>query len=249
MFNRRTEGNRSPKRGDAGLVADHHRELTWLIENLDPTQLVGDGHVLVIGLEQGAAGDVFRRAIRVMRGHDQLLLAAQSQRPRTRENFDATDDGRVGFSRRHALGDPADEQAVVIGTGLKPLAPTVWQLRRALGHQQTALGRGRKQTPRASFLDQMFVVLGRLEPEQRQPEAVLSGRLAVTATAVAAVLRKNGHDLVREVNGRRIARVLDPDREARCRAVLCLGGNDRLSVSQRADPAGRIDGDNPGGFG
>ena len=45
----------------------------------------------------------------------------------------------------------------------------------------------------------MLIVLLRLKTEQRELEAVLTARFAMTAAAVAAAFGQNGHDVVREV--------------------------------------------------
>ena len=73
-------------------------------------------------------------------------------------------------------------------------------LGRGLHQQQALLRRRRKQPPAAAFLDQVLVILGRFKPQQRQGEAVLAARFPVAAAAVAAVLGKQGRDLVGKVD-------------------------------------------------
>ena len=64
-----------------------------------------------------------RRTVRIMSKDRELLFAAHRHDALFRENFDALD-FRIGrFSVRHALADPADEQAIIIGIGLEPLNP------------------------------------------------------------------------------------------------------------------------------
>ena len=106
--------NRGAESGHLTLITDHHSKLTRLIEDLEQTIGIGRGHVLVVGLKERASGDVLGGTIRVVGRHDQLLLTIQCQRPRRGENFEPLDSGRVGLARRHALGDPAHQPAVVI---------------------------------------------------------------------------------------------------------------------------------------
>ena len=74
--------NRGPEGGHLALIADHHSKLTGLIEDLEQTIGIGRSHVLVVGLKERTAGNVFGGTIRVVGRHDQLLLTIQCQRPR-----------------------------------------------------------------------------------------------------------------------------------------------------------------------
>src|SRR5688572_1914127 len=61
----------------------------------------------------------------------------------------------------------------------------------------------------------MFVVLRRLEAEQRKFETVLPAGFAVATAGIATGLGENRHDLVGKVDRRNIFELLDRNRERR----------------------------------
>ena len=122
---------------------------------------------------------------------------------------------------------------------------------RAFLQEQALVGGGERQPPGPRFLDQMLVILRRLEAEQRQPEAVLSVGRAVAAAAVAAILREDRDDAVRKVVARILFEALDGER---CRGgqrgcARDRGGDGRRAVGQRAHHALLVDGDHAGWLG
>ena len=116
-------------------------------------------------------------------------------------------DRRIGLvAVGHALLDPAAHQAIGGRVDLDPLAAAVRQAGGRLQQQQALVGSGGEEPAAAAFLHQVLEVFGRLEAEQRQPEAVLAARLAVAAAAVAAVLGEDRRDLVGKVDRQVVTR-------------------------------------------
>ena len=113
-----------------------------------------------------------------------------------------------------------------------------------LGQQQAPIRGGRKQTPPAAFLDQVLVVFGRLEAQQRELEAVLAAGFAVATAAVAAELGEDGHDLIGKVDRRFVAEMDDFDLNLSGRTSGRRGRDRGCAIGQRRDEAGRVDRDN-----
>src|SRR4029079_5132362 len=135
------------------------------------------------------------------------------------------DDGVLLAAVRHALGDPADDQPIFVAVLLQLVAAAARDSRDALEEEQAVLGRRGEEAPAERLLDQVLVVVTGLEPEEREPEAVLAAALTVAAAAVAAELREDRRDLVREVDERRVDVVLDLHRDGRGRGAC--GGRHR----------------------
>ena len=184
-----------------------------------------------------------------MGAHHQLLFPVEGQGPDRREHLHTLDRGGVGLAHGHSLSDPPHQAPVVVGTDLQTLAPAMRQLGRSFGHQHRSGRIGRKETPPAGLADQMLVILVGLEPEQREAEPVLSGRLAMAPTTVAAVLGEDGHDLVGEVQRSRLPSVDDPHRNARGGSVAGLGGDHRLTIGHRDHPSRGIEANDARGLG
>src|SRR5207244_12014934 len=91
-------------------------------------------------------------------------------------------DGRIVLTAvRRALGDPAAQQSVFIRVGVHPHAAAVGDAVGGLHQEQAALRGGGEQPSAAGFLDQELVILLRIKAQQRELEAILARRLAVTA--------------------------------------------------------------------
>src|SRR5205085_5523983 len=91
-------------------------------------------------------------------------------------------------------------------------------------HEQEAASRSGRENPASPrFLQQMLVIFGRLEPEERKLESVLSARFAVASAAVASGLGKDWDDLVGEVD-RRIGLEILHDNRHRNRTTETLRG-------------------------
>ncbi len=139
---------------------------------------------------------------RVMGDHQQLLLAVGGHRALRRNHLDARHRRIVVVAVGHALHDPAAHQPVSVRVDFHPRAAAVRGCANRLQQQQAPVRRGGKQPSAATFFHQMFEVFSRLEPQQRQLEAVLPAGLAVAAAAVAAQLGEDRHDLVGKVDRR-----------------------------------------------
>lgn len=88
-----------------------------------------------------------------------------------------------------------------LGPGEDPLAAPVGDRSGGLQEQQALLGRRRRDPPSAGFLEEVLVVLGRFEPQERELESVLPApRLGVAGAHVAAGLGEDRHDVVGEVD-------------------------------------------------
>src|SRR5262245_426821 len=80
---------------------------------------------------------------------------------------------------------------------------------RRLEQKQTPIRSRREKTATAALIDQVIVILARLETEERKAESILTSRLAVATAAVAAGFRKDRYDLVRKMNRMRIFKSLN----------------------------------------
>ena len=70
----------------------------------------------------------------------------------------------------------------------------------SLQQQQALPRRCRKDSPAVPFLDDVLVIFLRLEAQQGESKAVLSGpRLSMAAARIATGLGQDGHDVVDEV--------------------------------------------------
>ena len=229
------ERNGGPEGRHLALIANHHGKLTRLIEDLEQTVGIGRGHVLVVGFKQRAAGDILGGTIRVMGRYDQLLFSIQGQCPSRRKHLQPLDNGRVGLACRHALGDPAHQTAVIVGADLQTLAASVRHLRGPLGHQQATGRIGRKHPPPSRLTDEVLEIFFRLEAEQGQTKTVLTRRLAMAATAVAAILGENGNNLIGEMQRGGLPRMNHANRQAGRDPIPCLGRDHRRPIGHRND--------------
>ena len=104
-----------------------------------------------------------------------------------------------------------------------------------LVQQQALAGRRGREATTTSFLDEELVIFVRVEAQQRQLEAVLATRLAVTATAIAAELGEDRHNLVGEVDRHIVGQTGDGDLQVRLLARR-IGRDDRGgSVGDRSE--------------
>ena len=99
------------------------------------------------------------------------------------------------------MGNPPDQQTIVVRVRVESFAAAMWQNGSAFNKQKAAFRRGRKKPAPARFLHQMLVIFGRFETKQGKLETILPAGLAVTATAVATVLRKYWDNLIGKVDG------------------------------------------------
>jgi len=143
-----------------------------------------------------------------------LLGLAREEDPRGREDLDPGHLAGGGIGGAGPLGDPAGDRPLARRTGLDEAAAAVRDQCRGLGEEQTLLRGDQRHAPAAGFLDEVLVVLGRLETEQRQAEAVLAAALAVAAAAVAAVFGEHRDDVDGEVERRVGAEPFDDEGHA-----------------------------------
>ena len=108
-------------------------------------------------------------------------------------------------------------------------------------------GAAGKKSPTSRFFDQILEIFGRFETQQRQFEAVLTARFSVAAATVAAELRKDGDDLVREIDRHLIGVVGNGHRYRRTKALGRRRRNRRISVRQWRYQSRRIDLHDAGG--
>ena len=157
------------------------------------------------------------------------------------KDFDSRDRRVVRFAVRHSLANPSNQQFVIVGIGLQAFAASVRHGAGRFEQEETAIRRRREQSASASFLDQMFVIFRRFETEQRKPEAILAARFAVTAPGVAARLREDWHDLIREINRRDLSGLLHRDGRRGQQTVFALRRNRCCAIRNRCGSTGLVD--------
>ena len=74
---------------------------------------------------------------------------------------------------------------IFVRAGFHALAAAVRQSAGGFQQQQAAFGAGGEDSPAAAFLDEMFVIFGRLEAEEGEPKAVLAARFAMASARIA----------------------------------------------------------------
>src|SRR6185295_6118332 len=110
-----------------------------------------------------------------------------------------------------------------------------------LEQEQAFVGRGGEQPSAAPFLDQMLIIFGRLESEQRQLKPVLTAGFSVAATAVAGQLGENGNNLVGEIDRSLAAEVVHGSLQVADNALRRLGNDGSCSIGAGNDEAGLVD--------
>src|SRR5262249_24511452 len=149
---------------------------------------------------------------------------------------DAEPDNVRGATRRCGCAglDPAPDQPVLLAVLVEALAAAVGNAAGRL-HEQEALRRGGgKDAPAARLAGDGLMVEGGVKAEQRQLEAVLPARLAVTAAGIAAELAQDGDDLGLEINRPALAETADADID--CDLVASVADSDlRGAVAGRGD--------------
>ena len=95
----------------------------------------------------------------------------------------------------------------------QPSPATVRKEVRRLRDQEGKLGIGGKDPPAARLVDEESVILGGLEAEEREAEAVLPVRLPVAAAGVAAEPSEDRDDLIGEADRELLSRPLHAQRE------------------------------------
>src|SRR5207248_963353 len=110
----------------------------------------------------------------------------------------------------------------------------------------TVFRRGRKEPATPRFLDEVLVVLSRLEAEQRKSKPVLAARFSVAPAAIAPGLGENGNDLIRKIDRRDFVEMLDDDGQRGAQTVRALRRDDSRTITQRCHSACFVDFDDVG---
>ena len=194
------ERNRRMKRGDLLAKPSHHGHQTVLRTRLHQPIRVDRGDARLVRLIHGLTRHIARRPIGKERRHAQLLRRIRPENLLPRRKLDAHQSRIITARRGRSLRDPVAQNPIVVARLVEPPTATVRHAGRGLEQQQAAIRSGGRQPPSSGFLDQRFVIHLRLKPEQRELEAVLPGRLAVTAAAVASELRQDRHDIGPEID-------------------------------------------------
>ena len=87
----------------------------------------------------------------------------------------------------------------------------------------------------------MFIVFHRFKTEQGKAEAVLTARFSVASARVTARLRKDGDDLIGEIDRLDLRKLLDHHCQRGAGIVLARGRDGRGAITQRRDPTGAVD--------
>src|SRR5262249_51830231 len=119
---------------------------------------------------------------------------------------------------------------------VEPAASSVRHLAGGLGQQQALFGGGREQAPATPLPDQRVVIELGVVAQERQPEAILTARLAMASASIAAVPRQDRLDLVDEVDELHVVAIADLDIE-RLAAAIVLDGQLGLAGPKRPDVA------------
>src|SRR5207302_9961490 len=111
------------------------------------------------------------------------------------------------------------------------LAAAMGQRCGSFEQQQTVFRRRRKEPATARFLHEVFVVLRRLEAEQRKSKPVLAARFSVAPAAIAAGLGEDGNDLMRKIDRRDFVEMLDDDGQRRAQTVRAFRRDDGRTIT------------------
>ena len=156
---------------------------------------------LVVGQVQGEPGHVAHGTVRILRHHDGLLrLPLPGEHDFRWEQLDADRFGRVRRRRRGAGLQPAEQRLVVVVTGVKQLAAGVRNGPGDLFEHEALFRRGEVHAAADDRAGQAEVIAGRVVPEQRQHEPVLTASRSVATAVVAAVLHEHRHHVEPEAD-------------------------------------------------
>ena len=98
------------------------------------------------------------------------------------------------------MGDPIEDDLVVIRADVEPLPPAVRKLLSGLGEHEAAGRVGAVEPPPGEIIEQRFIIKLRIVPSQRELEAVLAFCSAVTSPGRAADLVQDRRHIAQEGN-------------------------------------------------
>ena len=208
-------GKERPEEGHLPLKPDHHRRFPRPAFRRHQPRAVDGGQLCLVRFEHRQARHVTLAAVAVVADHGQLLPTVKRHLALLGDDADAFDHRVVGTPERHPLADPADQQLALVRILGQPSPATVRKEVCRLRDQEGELGIGGKDPPAARLVDEEGVVLGRLEAEEREAEAVLPVRLPVAATGVAAEPGEDRNDLIGKADGELLSRPFDAQGERR----------------------------------
>ncbi len=189
-------GTFAPEDDHLSLVTSHDRGLTREVAGLHQTA-VGDRRDLdVVRLILSPAGDVFSSAVRVIGSYHQLLLAIPIEYASGGIDLDPLDFGIFRGTGRGSGLDPSSKKLIFMRTDVELLAAAVRDFCGCLLEEQASFRGGEKEPAAAILLDQGFVVEAWFEAKEAQTKPILSARLAVATSGIAAKLRKYGYHVV-----------------------------------------------------
>ena len=103
-------------------------------------------------------------------------------------------------------------------------------------HQQETVFRiGGEDSPSAILEDEVLVILFRIETQQREFEAVLPVRFAMTAAGIAAEFCEDRHDFVAKIHRNLFRTTLGRERHCCSLIPRCSCGNRDLTIQQWSD--------------
>src|SRR5262249_17085964 len=144
--------------GDVALVAGHDRGLATHGQRAYEGGGIDHGDFLVVALVLGPPRDVLHAAVAVVGINGELLLVVPRQDAVLGEGGDLRDGGVVLGAEGGAGGDPAADEAILVGVDFQALAAAVRDAAGGLLEQEAAVGRRREDAPAAALLDQRHVV-------------------------------------------------------------------------------------------
>ncbi len=244
-----TERHNSPKHGHLVLVPNHHAQVTGLLEYADVSVLVHFTHFLVVRFVDGGTSDVLHAAVRVFGGNHELLFTFHVHDANLGEHGDALERRIIRFSVRHSLGYPRMDESIVERALFNPSASAMRGVVGRFRKQQATVRSGGKYTTSSSFLHDVFVILVRFETKKRKAKTILTTRLPVATTTVAAILAEQGCNLVGKIDALNRARLLHSYLSGGDGSTLCRNGDLSFSVLNRTHPTRLVYGHNARRFG
>ena len=195
-----------------------------------------------------------------MRDDLQLLLGTHFADPSLGKDFQQSDLGGLATGSGGSGEEPGDEDLVVDGIAVEPMAAPVWDLHGRLAEKQAVAGRHQADSPLVSLSNDRRSVATRVEAKHRELETALSVLGSVARATVAAVFAENRPHLFAETDGWIVHQAADghldqlhlatitcsPDLDTGCSIVASLqfaggGDTDHPGIQRRvADSPGQV---------
>ena len=225
----------------------------FVVTAVSPAPLHGDKAVFrdgrerdIVGVVQGASGNVFRPPIRKGGANEQMLLLAGFHLAVAGQNFQAGEwrffSGRTG----RPLPYPREQDFILAGRGIQTLAAPMRHFGERLAQEKAVFGVFAADAPPAQLpRDGRNIHFGRI-PAQAQTKAALALRRAVTRARAAPQTRQNGDNIIDKRNGDGLLDATCSDLCARCpSANLCrydalpVPGSAHLAIFRHGKQFGR----------